>query len=246
MGLDFLSVEFWRSQAYHARCDSCGRVIVPSQRSLPDNTQHSQETDIHTAGGTRTRNPSKRKAADPRLRSCGHWDRHSQFSLARSQNCEKRVLASSCLSVRPHATTRLPLEEFSLSVISGNFSKICWENSSLVKSDKNKVTLHEDQYTFSIISCSDLLRMKNIWDKSSRETRKTHFIFSNLYFLENSAVYEKLRKNIVELGRPQMTIWRMRTACWILKATKTHTGCVMLACALHAGYLRLQKHTQVV
>ena len=27
--------------------------------------------------------------------------------------------------------------------------------------------------------------------------------------------------NIVERGRPEMTIWRMRIACWIPKATNT-------------------------
>jgi len=69
--------------------------------------------------------------------------------------------------------------------------------------------------------------MKNIWDKSSRETQKTHFMFNNLvYFLENSAVYEIMWKNVVELGRPQMIIWRMRIACWTLKATKIHTQVV--------------------
>jgi hypothetical protein len=30
----------------------------------------------------------------------------------RSQNCEKRLLVSSCLSVRPNETTRLPLDGF--------------------------------------------------------------------------------------------------------------------------------------
>jgi hypothetical protein len=35
-------------------------------------------------------------------------------------------------------------------------------------------------------------------------------------------------KNIVERGRPQMTIWCMNTACWIPKATDTHTDCVIL------------------
>jgi len=30
-------------------------------------------------------------------------------------------------------------------------------------------------------------------------------------------------KNIVEWGRTQMAIWRMRIACWIPKATNTHT-----------------------
>jgi hypothetical protein len=48
---------------------------MASQRPLPDNTQHSQETDIHALGGFRTRNPSKWAAADLRLRPCGHWDR---------------------------------------------------------------------------------------------------------------------------------------------------------------------------
>ena len=30
-------------------------------------------------------------------------------------------------------------------------------------------------------------------------------------------------KNIVQRGRTQMAIWRMRTACWIPKATDTHS-----------------------
>ena len=32
--------------------------------------------------------------------------------------------------------------------------------------------------------------------------------------------------NIVERGRPQMTIWCIRSACWITKATNTHTQVV--------------------
>jgi len=30
-------------------------------------------------------------------------------------------------------------------------------------------------------------------------------------------------EHIVERGRPQMTLWHMRIACWIPKATNTHT-----------------------
>jgi hypothetical protein len=44
-----------------------------AETSLPDNTQHSQETDIHTPGRIWTRNPSRRTASDPRLRPTGHW-----------------------------------------------------------------------------------------------------------------------------------------------------------------------------
>jgi len=35
-------------------------------------------------------------------------------------------------------------------------------------------------------------------------------------------------KNIVELGRPQMTVWHMCIARWIPKATNIHSGCVIL------------------
>jgi len=49
-------------------------VITPSQRSLPDNTQHSQQTDKHALGGIRTHNLSRRAAADLRLRPRGLWD----------------------------------------------------------------------------------------------------------------------------------------------------------------------------
>ena len=49
-------------------------VIGPSQRPLPDNTQHSRQTDRHTPGRIRTRSPSHRAAADPHLRPRGPRD----------------------------------------------------------------------------------------------------------------------------------------------------------------------------
>jgi len=32
---------------------------------------------------------------------------------------------------------------------------------------------------------------------------------------------------MVEWGRPRMTIWLMRIACWIRMATNTHSSCVI-------------------
>jgi len=86
-------------------------------------------------------------------------------------------------------------------------------------------TLHTDRYTFLIISRSLLLRMRNVSDKICRENQNTHFVFSN-YFQKNRAVYDIMWENILERGRPQMTVWRMRIACWMLKATNTHTEVV--------------------
>ena len=54
-------------------------MISPSQRPLPDNTQHSQQTNIYAPGGIRTHNLSRRAAEDLRLRPRGHWDR--QFCI---------------------------------------------------------------------------------------------------------------------------------------------------------------------
>jgi hypothetical protein len=62
----------WTQQT---REDSSARMINLSQRPLPDNTQRSQGTYIHTSGEIRTHNPRKRAAADPNLRPHGHWHR---------------------------------------------------------------------------------------------------------------------------------------------------------------------------
>jgi len=48
----------------------------PVAETLPDNTQHSQQTAIHAPGWIRSRNPTKRAAAGSRFRQRGHWDRH--------------------------------------------------------------------------------------------------------------------------------------------------------------------------
>ena len=108
------------------------------------------------------------------------------------------------------------------------FSKICRENSNFIKIlTIINATLQEHQYTFLIISRSVLLRMKNVSDKNCRENQNTHFVFSNL-FSKNRPLYEIMCKNIVEPDRLHMTIWHMRIACWIPKATYTHSEYVIL------------------
>ena len=68
--------------------------------------------------------------------------------------------------------------------------------------------------------------MRNSFRQKNRENQNTHFVFRN-FFSENRAVYERMWKNIVEPGRPQMT-WRMRIACLIPKSTSTHSQYVIL------------------
>ena len=89
-------------------------------------------------------------------------------------------------------------------------------------------TSREDLYTFFIISHSFPRGMGNISDKIV-EKIITHTLCSILFlsFFANHAVYEIMWKNFVQLGRPQMTIWRTHIVCWVPKATNTHTGCVV-------------------
>jgi hypothetical protein len=68
------------------------------------------------------------------------------------------------------------------------------------------------------LSRSAIIRMRNVSEKI-----KTPVLCSVTFFLEIHAVYERMWKNIVETGRPQMAKWRMR---------------------MHAVQLKLQTHTQ--
>jgi len=60
-----------------------------SQRTLPENTQHSQQTDIHTLGGIRTHDLSMRAAADLCLRKRNHRDRQCK---ALGHSIEAKIL----------------------------------------------------------------------------------------------------------------------------------------------------------
>jgi len=64
--------------------------------------------------------------------------------------------------------------------------------------------------------------MRNVLAKGV-EKINAHFIFNN-FFLR----YEVMWENIVELARPQLTVWHMRIACWMLKATNTHSYYIIL------------------
>jgi hypothetical protein len=118
----------------------------------------------------------------------------------------------------------------------GISSKICRENYTFFNFlTRIAGTLHEDPRAF-MISRLNLLRMRNVSGKICRENQNTHCVFSN-FFSKNRAVYEIIWKSIVDRGRPQMTIWRMRIAFCIPKATNTHSGCVILiAFPLHKWF----------
>jgi len=65
-----------------------------------------------------------------------------------------------------------------------------------------------------------------VFDAKLVEKIKSYILWLVTFFLffENLAIYEIMWKNILETGKLQMAIWRMRVAYWIPKATDTHSG----------------------
>jgi len=68
--------------------------------------------------------------------------------------------------------------------------------------------------------------MRRVSKKVVKENQNIH-LYLLLFFFQNRAVYEKMSKNIVDGGRPQMTIWLSHVACWIPETTDTHSEYVI-------------------
>jgi len=49
----------------------------------------------------------------------------------------------------------------------------------------------------------------------TKVAEKINIVCLLLLLKESHAIYEIMCKNIVQPGRPQMTIWHMLVACWI-------------------------------
>jgi hypothetical protein len=171
-----------------------------------------------------------------------------KFNWAHSQNGDKRLLASSCLScrvclrlsvwvsVRPSArpSVFVHMEQLCFQwtdfhgvwylTIFGNVSRKFNFYKNLTRITG---TLHEDLSTFMIISRLFLLLMRNVSARICRENQNTYFMFSN-FFPE----YGRLWDNMGKYGRAirdidDNVIQRMRCACWITKATSTNSEYVM-------------------
>ena len=80
---------------------------------------------------------------------------------------------------------------------------------------------HEDLCTFVIMSGVFVFRMRNVSDKSCRENKNTHFICSKSCTKVPSVRYGTARQATDNIT------WRMRFACWITKATDTHSEYVI-------------------
>jgi len=106
-----------------------------------------------------------------------------------------------------------------------------------LKSDKN-----DGYFIFMIISRWILLRMKNVSEKRCRENQNTHIVFGNSLPPPSSRSY-RLWDNVEKYGTAgQATgdniIRRMPFACWITKATDTHSEYILLIAFPRQNWVR--------
>ena len=94
-------------------------------------------------------------------------------------------------------------------------------------------TLHEDHYTFVVISRSVRPRMRNVSDKSCRENQETTFIFSN-FFRKLCLLWDNVEK-YSRAGKA--TGDNMRVSRRVPKAANTHLEYVIVIAFLLQQWL---------
>ena len=136
-------------------------MISSSQRPLPDNTRHSQQTNIHAPGGIRTQDLSRRAALPLRFNSA-----FKGLRTAGSQNLFKyRVGPRSKHSVSVIQTSQLILYREIIAVCSQIHTKhintLCGQNVKFVNV-KCSVRTAQWTHSVSVIQTSQLMLYREI------------------------------------------------------------------------------------
>jgi hypothetical protein len=94
------------------------------------------------------------------------------------------------------------------------------------RSNPSRITdaLQEEVLTFMTISGRILLRMRNVLDKICRQNKKKHFMFNKIFFFSKIVPFRRQSRKIWwgHGATKDVTIRRIRFACWISKATRLH------------------------
>ena len=98
-----------------------------------------------------------------------------------------------------------------------------------LKSDKNNgYFTRRIIYIFDHITLTSCQNKKSFKQKSQRKLKHAFYVQQHYFFSLNSCRLWDNVETFWEPGRSEMTIWRMRIACCIPRATNTHSGYVIL------------------
>jgi hypothetical protein len=90
-----------------------------------------------------------------------------------------------------------------------------------------------------MISRSVFLRMRNVSDKIFIENQNTHSMFSKFFFRKSRRLWDNVGKcGTVRQAIDEDTTRRMHVACWIHKATNSHSEYVIIIAVARQKSLR--------
>jgi hypothetical protein len=138
---------------------------------------------------------------------------------------QKSILVSSSLS--PYGTTRLPHWTDIHEIWYLRIFEKGPENSSFIKIWQEWRVLYMTTNIHFLSYLVQFFLEWNMFQTNAVEKMET-YILCSVTFFRKSCLYEIMWKKFAERGGPQMIIWRMRIACWIPKATNTHSQYVIL------------------
>jgi hypothetical protein len=139
-----------------------------------------------------------------------------------SQNCKKRLLASSCPSVYPSAwnnsstTGRILIKLDILAFFRRSVEKI----QVSLKSNKNNGCLYMKTFSNLWQYLAKLFLERKMFSIKHVEEMKTHILYS--IFFKSCRLWDNVEKyGGTRWATNHITIWRIRVACWICTATCT-------------------------
>ena len=153
---------------------------------------------------------------------------------------------SVCLSVRMEQI-RSHWGDFHGILHLGIFTKLCREDSSVIKMRQITGILHEDQYTFWSYLALCFSWIGNVWDRLCRENQNTHFMCSNVF--TKIGLLEGKQKVTLKSYKPQTTIWNKRVLAaylslqtctqnmWCLLLFHCNSGCTNARSMLCYAYI---------
>ena len=118
---------------------------------------------------------------------------HIQAFLERFQNCENCLLASLCLSIRLHGTSRFPLHGILRNSIFEDFFEILSIKYFWSKSENNNLYLHEDVCTFVITFRSALFRKCKFSAKIVQKI-KPYVLYSRTLSQKSCRLWDNVKK----------------------------------------------------
>jgi hypothetical protein len=143
-----------------------------------------------------------------------------------------RKIAKTTISLLPRRPSAwnnsAPARRIFINFIFGIFRKCVEKIQVLLKSVKSdeyfclKTNIHFWSYPSHFFVEWEMCQAKVV------EKFKTHILRPITFFPLKSCLFVTMLKNTVDPVTSQMTLWRMRIACWIPKATNTHSEYVIL------------------